>query len=159
MAGKTRGAKGQSPRRAGPQKATKAKKGKKSRGAKKPHPSKDKKFPGKRKAHFEKAKAAQQAQGRDGPGPNGEFVERGPDGTFAIINGLPEKGCEGNECRCNDERYSSCKAHPSREKVRTGKFVTYKGRGDKTDRRALWALKALVEAGHVEVEEPVEECA
>ena len=31
--------------------------------------------------------------------------------------------------------------------------------GKGKNRRAEWALKALVEAGHVEVEEPVEECA
>ena len=120
--------------------------------AKKPHPSKGKKFPGKRKAHFAKATAARKALGKSGPGPAGEFVERAPGGTFVNINGLPEKGCEGKECRCGDVHVSSCKAHPSREKVRTGQFTTCKC-GDKTRRRAEWVLKALVEAGHVEVGE------
>ena len=128
---------------------------KKGTAAKKPHWRQGKKFPGERKARFEKGKAARKALGKSGPGPEGEFVERGPDGTFAIINDLPEKGCEGNECRCNDPRRSSCKAHPSRIKVRTGRKVVEKDGKS----RCLWVLKALVEVGHVEVEEPVEECA
>ena len=71
------------------------------------------------------------------------------------INGDAEKGVpEGTPCTCNTRKSPSCKKHPSREKVPTGRTVG-KGR----NRRAEWAPKALVEAGHVEVEEPAEECA
>ena len=90
--------------------------------AKKPHPSKGKTFPGRRKARFAKSVAARLALGMSGPGPAGEFAEHAPNGKYCNINGLPEKGCERKACRCNDMRERVCKKHPSRVKVRTGFF-------------------------------------
>ena len=118
---KTTGANGRGRKSGKPKKDTNVKES--GAAAKKSHPSKGKNFPGRKKAHFDKAKAARLALGMSGPGPAGEFVERGPDGTFVNINGLPEKGCEGKKCRCNDVLLSSCPAHPSRKKVRTGRFT------------------------------------
>jgi len=98
------------------------------------------------------------AKGRGKSGGNWKpeqyFAEHAPNGKYCNINGLPEKGCEGKACRCNDMHVRVCKAHPSRVKVRTGFFLTEKC-GDGTRRRAEWALKALVEAGEVEIDETV----
>ena len=147
-----------SPRQAGPQKATKTKTDKKSRGAKKPHPHKGEKFPGRKAAQFEEAKKHRKALGLSGPGPNGEFYLRGPDGTFCTIHGRAEKGCEGFKCACGNGRERFCHRHPSRVKVQTGRFFKPSpSRGERG--RPEWVPKDLVEAGVVEVEEPVEECA
>lgn len=149
---KTTGANGRGRKSGKPKKDTNVKKS--GTAAKKPHWRQGKKFPGERKARFEKAKAARLALGADGPGPEGGFVEHAPGGAFVNINGLPEKGCEGEPCLCNRRRSSSCPAHPSRVKVRTGHYFKDK-RGDKTKRVAEWVLKALVEVGHEEIDETV----
>ena len=62
-------------------------------------------------------------------------------------NGPAEEGCEGKHCRCLSLTYSSCKKHPSREKVRTGHFVKYPS----DSRRAVWVPKVLVEKGIIKV--------
>ena len=68
---------------------------------------------------------------------------------FVEINGpAEEEGCEKKQCRCLSLGHSSCKKHPSCEKVRTGHFIV-----GKTQRRAVWVPKVLVDKGVIKVKE------
>ena len=59
-----------------------------------------------------------------GYGPEGDTVHRSPYGELSEVWGPPEEGVpEGTKCKCLSGDRSSCKKHPSREKVRTGRFI------------------------------------
>ena len=66
-------------------------------------------------------------------------------------NGPAEKGAKkGAKCRCLSLRWSSCKKHPSRIKVRTGHFINYP-----SHRRAVWVPKVLVDKNIIKVKKDV----
>ena len=80
---------------------------------------------------------------------------REPGGRFMGINGDAEKGVpEGTPCTCNTRKSPSCKKHPSRTKVRTGHYIVCKS-VCKTQRRAVWVPKVLVDKGIITVKKDV----
>jgi len=71
-------------------------------------------------------------------------------------NGPAEKGAKGwRQCDCLKMGRSSCKKHPSREKVRTGHFIACPTKERPNKRRAVWVPKVLVDKGIIKVKEDV----
>ena len=76
---------------------------------------------------------------------------RGSGKGLVESNGPAEPGVpKGTKCTCLSLYKSSCKKHPSREQVRTGHYIV-----GKTQRRAVWVPKVLVDKGIITVKEDV----
>ena len=71
-------------------------------------------------------------------------------------NGPPEAGAKGwRQCHCLALDRSSCKKHPSREKVQTGHFIACPTKARPNQRRAVWVPKVLVDKGIIKVKKDV----
>ena len=85
-----------------------------------------------------------------------EVLVHGPDGRRVEINGLAEEGVpKGTRCHCLSLLKSSCKKHPSREKIRTGHFIACPTKAYPNKRRAVWVPKVLVDKRIIKVKEDV----
>ncbi len=139
-----------SPRPAGPQKvdAKKAKKPIATRSARAAARKRSATARRTMKVRGQKATLFAQALGRCAPGYEVLIHEPGKPG-FIEITGPAEKGVpKGTRCRCLSLDKSSCKKHPSIIKVRTGHYIV-----GKTQRRAVWVPKVLVDKGIIKVKE------
>ena len=84
-----------------------------------------------------------------GYGPEGDHVPRHPDGHLQEMWGPAEKDTpKGAKCHCLSKDKRVCKKHPSREKVRTGRYIKCN-----PGRKSEWALKGLVDAGYIKIKE------